>query len=212
MFRGDRLKNLRIERNMTQLDLANILCVRSNTVSRYEMSDHDPGSETVAKLAELFNVSADYLLGRTPNRKGIPNKIDEQNTVPIPILGVIRAGSPILAIENIEGYVPVTPEEASGGEYFYLRVSGDSMDKARIFNGDLVYVRAQNDVDSRTIAVVVIDGENATLKRVIKTPAGVFLQPESSNPEHMPMFFPEGKGDFRIIGRVMHVKFKVNDI
>jgi repressor LexA len=211
MFRGDRLKELREERNMTQIELADILCIRNTSISRYETNEREPDSETLTNIAELFNVSTDYLLNRTPNRKGIPNKIDVKNTVPIPVVGVIRAGEPILAEQNIESYVLVTPEEARNGEYFYLRVTGDSMSNARIKESDLVYVRKQDTVDNRDIAVVIVDGENATLKRVIQNEDGIILQPESSNPAHAPKFYSyEQTSDFRIIGKVIHVKFNVN--
>lgn len=210
MFRGDRLRELREERAMTQSNLAALLCVRNTSISRYEKSEREPDYETLKQIAELFDVATDYLLDRTPNRQGIPQKIENKNTIPIPVLGVIKAGQPILASGHIEGYILVSPEEARNGEYFYLRVSGDSMNNARICDGDLVFVRCQPDVDNRDIAVVLIDGDNATLKRVIKTDDGVILQPESTNPAHAPAYFPKGKGDFRIIGKVMHWKVFAN--
>jgi repressor LexA len=82
------------------------------------------------------------------------------------------------------------------------------MANARISDGDLVYVRKQDDVDSRDIAVVMVNGEDATIKRVIKMDDGVILQPESSNSAHLPLLFRRSD-DFKIIGKVMHVKFKV---
>ncbi len=201
----DRLKELREERGLSQQDVGDVVNLTHAAYGYYERGDRDPSTETLAKLADFYDCSVDYILGLTNVRKK-SIRIDEKNAVPIPVLGVIRAGTPILASENIEGYVAVTPREAADGDYFYLRVTGDSMNNAGIKEGYLVYVRRQDDVDHRDIAVVIINGDDATLKRIIKTESGIYLQPESSNPAHLPMFFTGGKGDFHIIGKVLHWK------
>lgn len=206
---GDRLRQLREERSLAQADLGKLLSVSGAAYGAYERGERDPSTETLGLLADFYDCSVDYILGLTNVRKK-SIRIDDKNAVPVPVIGVIRAGTPVLAAENIEGYVLVTPEEAQDGEdYFYLRVSGDSMANAGIHDGYLVYVRRQPDVDNRDIAVVIVDGENATLKRIIKTPDGVILQPESNNPKHVPVFFKSMTDDFKIIGKVLHVKFQV---
>lgn len=208
MLLKDRLRQLRQEHNLTQSDVARNLHMSASAYGYYEQGIRDPSTESLQILSQLYSCSVDYLLGLTNVQKQSVS-ITANNTVPIPVLGNIKAGVPVLASENIETYALVTPEEARNGEYFYLRVSGDSMANARICDGDLVYVRRQEDVDSRDIAVVMVDAENATIKRVIKTDDGVILQPESSNPQHVPLYFRRG-GDFRIIGKVIHVKFSIN--
>ena len=127
----------------------------------------------------------------------------------IPILGAVHAGSPALAIENIEGYEVVDASEISPShEYFYLRVQGDSMINARIHHGDLVFVRKQDDVASGDIAVVIIDNESAVLKRVLKKGNIIILQ--SENNAYEPMVFTSAELDhIHIIGKVIHVKFKI---
>ncbi len=127
----------------------------------------------------------------------------------IPVIGSIHAGEPVLAVESIEGYECVDASEISSShEYFYLRVEGDSMKNARIYEGDLVFVRKQPDVESGEIAVVMIDDETATLKRVLKKRNIVVLQPE--NPAyHSHIFSDADLNRLHIIGKVLHVKFKV---
>lgn len=122
----------------------------------------------------------------------------------IPILGVIRAGEPIYALENIIGYRSVERERIKNGEYFYLLVKGDSMLGSRIMDGDLVLVRCQEEVENGEIAVVSMEREEATLKRVYRTNGQLILQPD--NPKYKPLVFD--KGDVRILGKVIEVVFK----
>lgn len=113
--------------------------------------------------------------------------IDFKNLKRTPILGRIAAGVPIYAEENIEGY---TYTDLNGGhEYFGLRVRGDSMDAAGIKDGYVVIVRRQDIVDNGQIAVCLIDGEEATLKRFSQLGNTVTLMPQSTNPDHRPVYF-----------------------
>lgn len=206
---GNIIKELRKTRGITQRQLAELLNLSPSTVAMYETGQRKPDSDTLQNIADLFEVSTDYLLGRTDFK--FANIIKNSNeTLAIPILGVIRAGEPMFAIENIEGYEFVDISETKGGEFFYLRVNGDSMINARILDGDLVYVRKQQDVESGDIAVVIINGYEATLKRVLKTDDSVILQPE--NPKYKPTVFGKKEiesGYLKIVGKVIHVKFKI---
>jgi len=132
-----------------------------------------------------------------------------QSTVPIPVIGAVHAGAPALAVETIESYEYVDKSEISPShEYFYLRVEGNSMCNARICDGDLVFVRRQDDVENGDIAVVIIDNEDATLKRIHKKNNAIILQPE--NPAYTPMVFASNElSRLRIIGKVLHVKFRL---
>ncbi len=137
---------------------------------------------------------------------------DTNQSVPsvrIPILGAVHAGLPTLAVENIEGYESVDASEiCTGYEYFYLRVEGNSMMNARIYPNDLVFVRKQSDVESGDIAVVIVDEDTATLKRVLKRENHIILQAE--NPAYPSMIFSTNDSSrLQIIGKVLHVKFKV---
>lgn len=96
---GNKIRKLRTERGWTQSELAEKLSVSESAISYYETGKREPDTETLHKLATLFNVSLDYLLGRSNMR----NPENDMDTVPIPIIGVIRAGEPILTEDNIEG-------------------------------------------------------------------------------------------------------------
>ena len=122
----------------------------------------------------------------------------------IPILGRISAGLPLYAEEQLEGYTYT--DLNNGYEYFALRVCGDSMNAARMQSGDLIIVRKQNMVDNGQIAVVMVDDEDATVKRFYCDKNIVNLQPQSTNPIHRPQIYDVTKTHIRIIGLVVEVK------
>lgn len=124
-------------------------------------------------------------------------------TVAIPILGTISAGLPLYAEENKIGEDMVPAEEVANGEFFYLVVKGESMIGSRIYPGDRVLVKVTPDIESKDIAVVMVDEQEATLKRVFKTNGQVILQPD--NPKYEPIVID--KGQVRIIGKVVKVEF-----
>lgn len=122
----------------------------------------------------------------------------------VPILGNIPAGKPIFAEENIEGYMPVANlHNYDEKELFVLSVRGDSMIGSRIHDGDKVLVHMRNDVESGEIAVVSVNGEDATLKRVKKVDGNVILYPD--NPLYDPIVI--NNENARIIGKVIQVIF-----
>lgn len=123
----------------------------------------------------------------------------------IPILGRISAGQPLYAEQHIEGY---TLTDLNGGaEYFALRVSGDSMNAARIQDGDILIVRRQEEVENGEVAVVMVGDEDATVKRFYATGSTVTLMPQSTNPAHQPQIYDISTTPIRIIGRVVKVEF-----
>jgi SOS regulatory protein LexA len=123
----------------------------------------------------------------------------------IPVLGVIRAGEPIRAEQNIIGYEYLPEDMTVGGEYFGLKVVGDSMNNSRIYNGDVVIVREQPEVNNGETAVVLVNGEDATIKKFYKTDTTVTLLPNSSNAEHQPRIIDITKTEVRVLGKVVKV-------
>lgn len=146
-------------------------------------------------LSKALDVNEPWLMGldvpmeRTPDELrrigAIP--LNDINTADIPLLGTIKAGYDYLAQENRIGIVKVeTSLVGDGSEYFALEVKGDSM--APVFiEGDIVIVHKQNDCENNQIAIVIVNGEEGTLKKVRKTEAGIILQP--LNPAYAPMMF-----------------------
>jgi repressor LexA len=120
--------------------------------------------------------------------------------VEIPILGRIRAGAPILAEENIEGFMAVANEIARGKEAFALKVKGDSMIDDGIFDGDYVIIRRQETAENGDIVCALI-GNEATLKRFQRTGSEVVLKP--ANPKYEPIIV--SKGEFRVLGKATGV-------
>jgi len=121
----------------------------------------------------------------------------------IPVLGVIRAGQPILAEENIEGFFPTDKQFISDKyEYFYLRITGDSMNK-EFEEGNLVLVRKQDYIENGDIGVVLVNGMDATVKKIYIKNSIITLMPQSNNPEHQPQIYDIKKDEVKIIGRVM---------
>jgi repressor LexA len=118
----------------------------------------------------------------------------------VPLLGRIAAGSPILAEEDIEDILPLPTQLVGNDPVFMLRVRGDSMVDAGIFDGDFVVVRRQADADDGDIVAALIDGEEATVKRLRRSRGTVTLLPE--NPAYEPMVFT---GGVEVLGRVVAV-------
>ncbi len=202
------IKRLRIERGITQEQLASMLKVSRSTIGMYETGSREPDFETCEAIADIFNVDMDYLLGRSIFERKDP--VLPSNAIPvgpgqqIPVLGSVRCGQPMYAEGNIDGYVPYIGN--SGETYFALRAVGDSMNAAGINEGDLVIVRQQDSVDPNTIAVVCVNGDEATLKRFRQEGNTVFLMPQSTNPEHQVQVYDIAKMPIHIIGRVMEIR------
>lgn len=199
----NRMKELREEKGISMKEAARQLNMAYTTYVNYEKGEREPNSETLISIANFFDTSIDYLLGKTNSRNlpSVSGAVPYHPTHRIPILGRISAGLPLYADEHIEGY---TYTDLNGGaEYFALRVSGDSMNAIRIYDGDLLIVRRQDIVDNGDVAVVLVGDEDATVKRFYKEGNTVTLMPQSTNPEHQPQIYDARKTRIRIQGRVV---------
>lgn len=179
-------------------ELGHILGLAESTISQYETGKRDPDYETLLKLGEFFGVSVGYILCAEDAPSYTSNIMPMPKMNQVPLLGSIACGEPILAEENIEGMVDM-PERVAAD--FALRCKGDSMINARIFDGDVVYIRQQPQVNDGEIAAVLVDDE-ATLKRVRLYPDHVSLEPE--NPQYRPLvYWGEDMAAVRIIGKAV---------
>ncbi len=129
--------------------------------------------------------------------RGILIKRDSHNTATIPILGRIAAGEPILAEEHYDGYIELDSSIVGRGEYFALRVSGDSMIGANILDGDTAVILSSNEAEKGEIVAALLNGE-ATLKRLMRKGRRTFLMPE--NPAYSPIELDEARGPAQILG------------
>lgn len=204
---AERLKSLRTTKGLSQADFAKQIKISKSSVNMYERGEREPSFKTLEQIADYFNVDMDYLLGKSDiiNRaqwsSSIPsasNIIPMPQTRRIPLLGSIACGEPILAVENIEEYINI-PKELAGD--FALTCKGDSMINARIFDGDIVYIRQQDTIENGEIAAVLIDNE-ATLKRVRLFDDHISLEPE--NPMYKPLvYWNEEMNTVRILGKAV---------
>ena len=201
-----RLKEIRKKKGLTQEYIASTLHVVQAAVSQWENGRVTPEAEKLSQLADVLGVSLDVLMGR---KEYIDEDEPKQQAVKIPVLGRVQAGIPTSAISEILDYEEIPAGVASRGEYFGLLVRGDSM-SPEIHNGDIVIVRCQPDIESGETAVVAVNGDNATVKRVKKTAAGIILIP--LNPAYEPMVYTNEQIEtlpVEIKGKVVELRRKM---
>lgn len=208
---GERIRERRKEINMTADELADILEVSRSTVFRYENGEIEKvPAPIMMKIANALNTTASYLMGweddSTVRSKSSTNDIyTYDNIYPIelkkfPLLGEIACGEPIFCNEDRESYI------LSGTNIkadFCLKAHGDSMVNARIYDGDIVFIKEQPLVNDGEIAAVIIDNE-ATLKRVYFDRNNNTLQLVAENPAYRPMVYVgESLNSIRILGKAV---------
>lgn len=219
---GQRIRALRKEKALTQGGLGVALRVGKSTISQYETGVSTPDATMLQSIADYFNVSLDYLLGRTdyprPHNMLRENEadylasilrdqlVDMGEMIPVPILGRIAAGEPIYAEQNVEGVQMTPKKDVAGGEFFWLRVKGDSMKAANINDNDLVLVRRQEALENGQIGVVIVNGDEATIKRVHINGDQCVLVPENSA-YHPRVYHAK---DVRIVGEAVVVNHWLN--
>lgn len=173
---GKKIKSLRESQNMTLEHVGNIVGVGKSTVRKWETGQiANMRRDKIAKLAKALNTTPAYLMGWEDDIYSYENIMPLPKMKKVPLVGTIACGTPILAQENIDGYVDVPIEYNVD---FCLRAKGDSMINARIFDGDVVYIHKQEDIENGEIAAVLIDDE-ATLKRIYKSADRITLRAEN---------------------------------
>lgn len=202
------LKRLREEKEMTQAELGKALEISPSAIGMYEQGRRTPDIPTLKKIASYFNVSLDYLLGNSPAKAAQPKPTGRG--VRIPVLGRVVAGIPIEAVEEILDYEEITPELAASGEFFALKIRGHSMEP-RMMEGDVVIVRRQDDVDSGDVAIVLVNGNEATVKRVKKQEDGITLIATNTS-VYEPHYYSNKEIEelpVRILGKVVELRGKL---
>lgn len=196
----NRLKELREKKDLFQSDVAKFLGITTPAYSYYESNKREMSAKTAKKLANFFNVTVDYLMGNDSNNKRL-----------IPVLGVVKAGYNYLAQENILEYIDPAMDLPDNQEYFALIVKGDSMYPI-VNEGDYLLVKKDDgNFINNDVCIVLINGDEATVKKVIRTDTGIELH--AYNP-----YYPVQKYTFKemqeipvtIIGTVIRLirKFK----
>jgi repressor LexA len=230
----DNLNKLLTEKDVTQKSLADFVGVSTATVSDWKKGKKLPRMDKVDKICQFFHIDRRDIVEFYNNdmiKKGydnphiqtksyhnisqecIVNALNREKDIlnhahyKIPILGTVAAGEPLEAVENIIGYEYLDDRyDGDGYQYFALKIRGDSMTPT-IMDGDVVIVRKQSTVDSGQLAIVLVDGENATAKQIDISPSGITVIGHNAS-VFAPRFVPNAEVNARlqILGRVMEVR------
>ena len=224
---GARIRQRREELGLTLEELGDQLSLNKSTIMRYESGEVQKIKLPILQsLAQALDVDPNWLALKTDvaepyYKRTIPTAAylmgweeDEStatsspNAVKIPVLGRVAAGLPITAVENILDYEEIPHSLAATGEFVALQIKGQSMEP-RIYEGDIVIVRVQPTAETGDLAVVIVNGDEATVKKIKILPEGILLQP--FNPTYQPMFYScsdiENK-PVRIFGKVVELRAK----
>lgn len=178
-FFNSNLNYLRKIKKITQQELANKTGIERSTISRIENGDIETSIENAIKISKVFNIPLEVALSR--DLRVSDTNDQDNNFIRIPILGVIPAGIPFEAIENVLGYEDIPIDWLRGGkEYFGLLIKGDSM-SPKYLDGDIVIFTKQEDFENGDECAVMVNGDDATFKKILKHDRGITLQPLNSN-------------------------------
>lgn len=185
-----------------QPDIAEVLGVTKSAVNAYFMGNKMPRMDRIKKLADHFGCNVSDLV----DDKSIEDQI---TAVAIPVLGTVPAGVPIEAIQDILGYEEIPKIMADTGEFFCLRVEGNSM-YPLLYSGETIVIKKQETADNGDIVVALVDNEETTVKRLKKVSDGIIL--EAENPEYNSLYFNEKQiqnEKVKIIGKAVESRKKL---
>ena len=201
---GERIKEARKSAGLTQLELAKKTELSRSYIGDIEKDRYNPSVSTLQLIATATNTPLEDLL---PSTKTVS---PAGRGVRIPVLGRVVAGIPIEAVEEILDYEEITPELAATGEFFALKIRGHSMEP-RMMEGDVVIVRRQDDAESGDVAIVLVNGNEATVKRVKKQEDGITLIATNTS-VYEPHYYSNKEIEelpVRILGRVVELRGKM---
>ena len=206
MSMNEKIRYLRKLNGLTLEEVGSAVGVGKSTVRKWENGDiENMRRDKIASLAAALHTTPAYLMGWEEDES---TATSSPNAVKIPVLGRVAAGLPITAVENILDYEEIPHSLAATGEFVALQIKGQSMEP-RIYEGDIVIVRVQPTAETGDLAVVIVNGDEATVKKIKILPEGILLQP--FNPTYQPMFYScsdiENK-PVRIFGKVVELRAK----
>ncbi|WP_084165349.1 LexA family protein [Paenibacillus massiliensis] len=199
---GSNIKKYRDVRNYSLQVLGEKVGLTKKTIQRYENGEIKIDMDRLADIAEALDVEVKQLLDGAESFLGVD--VNDLDVARIPIVGKVSCGNGILSYEHIEGYEETPRSWIKGGDYFYVRASGDSMVNARIFDGDLLLIRKQEDVEEGEIAAVSID-DQVYLKRVFKNNGIMILQSENKENYAPIIRTSDNAENIRILGKLKKI-------
>lgn len=207
---GDNIRYLRLKNGLSQDTLADKLGYKSyTTIQKWESGVSEPPVKILRELASIFNIDMDDMASidlEAEEHSSLP--VTSKHGVTIKVLGRVAAGIPISAITDIIDTEEISEDMSKTGDFFALQIKGDSMEP-RICNGDVVIVRQQDDADSGDIVIAVVNGYDATCKKLVKYATSLALV--SLNSKYEPMMFTQeeiNSKPVRIIGKVVELRGK----
>lgn len=195
---GKNIKKYRNLKGLTQKDLSGLANISRSYLGDIENGRYNPSLDTLGDIAGALNMDVNELIGDNP----------ERNSVKIPVLGRIAAGIPIEAITEIIDYEEIPKQMLLCGEYFALQIVGDSMEP-KFSERDVVIVKKQSSVQTGEIAIVLVNGEDATIKKISLHETGINLIP--TNPIYSPRFYTNDeilKLPVEVLGKVVELRAK----
>ena len=200
---GYRIFKVRKNKKITRKQIADFLGVHETTIKRYEDGDTKKlPTDRLEKIAKYLNTSIEYLMGWDEDTKS------NSKGIQIPVLGTVPAGIPISAIEDIIDYEEIPKSWENQGEFFGLKIKGDSM-YPTLENGDVVIVKKQSTADNGDTVIVMVNGDDATCKRYERSDTGIMLIP--NNNAYAPTFYTNEEIEalpLTIIGKVVELRRK----
>ena len=194
------------KKGLTELQFCKATGIPQSTWYSWKQRDSIPTNRYMPNITNFLNVSAEHIIsGEVENIQKV--ELDDE-PIQIRVLGKVAAGIPIEAVEDVIGEETISKKMAETGDYFGLRISGDSMEPA-IHHGSIVIVRQQDDVENGDIAIVIVNGEDATCKKIEKFENGIMLVP--INKAYEEKFYTNEeieKLPVRIIGKVVESRTK----
>lgn len=187
------LKDLRKEMGMTQTEVAKLIGCSRQSYNAYENGYRSPDPDLLRRMADVLGTTVDYIVRGVSDR---PEFLPLPETRTVPRVGTVSCGKPILAVENHDAYDEVP---ASIRADFTVRATGDSMQGARIYDGDIVYIRQQDTCETNDIVAVLI-GNEVVLKRFAQNGNTVMLL--SENPKYLPIIV-HPDDNVRILGKAV---------
>ncbi len=198
---NERLKELRKASGLTQKQLSQDLELGESTVSMYEQGSREPDFEILNRIVDYFNVDLNYLMGRIASGEFAPvSRIVRAKKVPV--YGRIPAGSPFEAIYNDLGEIDIPGWLAKKDNLFGLVVAGDSMNRI-IPDGYIAVLQKTSTLENGEIGALLVNGNDATLKKLIKLTEYVVLEPLIFNPEHKPLLIGKNEPDVQVLGKLV---------
>ena len=194
------VKKMTAEQNMSLSELARRVGIAKSAISRYFNGTRELPLNRIGDFASALHTTPNFLLGvkEDTNSQGIK----------IPVLGTVAAGIPISAVEDILDYEEIPQSWQNQGEFFGLRIKGDSM-KPDINDGDTVIVKQQSTANNGDVVIALVNGDDATCKKFEKLDNGIMLI--SNNSEYSPMYFSNEEVVTKpvvIVGRVVELRRK----